>query len=399
MICQQLYCVNPITRIHCPALGLRQQFRPLLGRLVMAKKKNATAADKKLENVRIILLNTMISRSTTRAKMYDAPIVPAFDLFKVLEARRKKGIAVEYFGADDHDDDVARMAAGAGHDYVRLCHLRLDNDEAEDYLYVTGLVEYLDSTTQSFPVADFETFQGHEITGNKRDRGVTACHFVVRLPRVDEYQDGKYRCAIEAVHGITRKDIEALLCRQLRRYASEDELSFDEVVRIKGRDVVKSYRYTPRLDLAADVGRKLDTALKGTGELSSMIFTKRHEKETTGAGSAVEHEEFLADIEVRVSASQGPANPEDRLSWAEKIQAKYRQLGYDSKIYFRHVNGGFFSGEVHKAIAGAADLLMCQREHISLAKPPKKWVATIQSEIAEKMRELVDNDALWVKSK
>lgn len=354
-------------------------------------------ADSESQYQRIILLNTLLSRSTTRVRNQIAPAERGIDLLKVLEARRTKKWAVEYFGADEEDDEEKRIEAGKGHDYIRLCHLRFE--ETKDYDYVTGLVEFMDASISKFAVVDYETFKGHEISGEKSsERGATAAHIVVRLPKDHLHDSGEYRCAVEAVHGITRSDIEVLFCRQLRRDADYLGLTFTAEVR-KGLKVEKrDYRYTPRLELVADVGRSLAT-ISGSGDLYGMIFTKRRDKQSTAGPVAAAHEDFVADVRIYVGANQGPPNPQDRLNWAERIQNDFSLRGFDTKILFRHANGGVVSGDVHKSVNAAADLLMCQREHISLEKQPKSWVSTIQSEIADKMRAIVDEDALWERRK
>ena len=57
------------------------------------------------------------------------------------------------------------------------------------------------------------------------------------------------------------------------------------------------------------------------------------------------------------------------------------------------------SGDLHKSVNAAADILMCQREHISLKEPPKNWVATVDPVISGHMREILDKDALWLNQK
>ena len=97
--------------------------------------------------------------------------------------------------------------------------------------------------------------------GADEERGALSAHVVVRLP-IEQYDDGSYRCAIEAVHSIPRRVIENFLCRQLRRQAAADELEFSvKQFGKKGKIVERNYRYYPRLELFADIGRKIDFAL------------------------------------------------------------------------------------------------------------------------------------------
>lgn len=57
----------------------------------------------------------------------------------------------------------------------------------------------------------------------------------------------------------------------------------------KGRSIEKEYRYTPRLELFADIGRKIDFALSGGRELAHMTFTKRSEKQSIAKPTSVTH--------------------------------------------------------------------------------------------------------------
>ena len=284
------------------------------------------------QHQRIILLNTLVSRSVTRSRDHTAPTDRGIDPLQVLADRHTKGWVLEYCGAvkdadtPDEDDDAKRIKAGEGRDYIRLCELTFE--ETADFYYATGLVEYLDATVSKFAVVDFHTFQGHEISGKARERGACTAHFLVRMPKENVNDHGKYRCAIEAVHGITRSDIEMLLCRQLRRYAKSVSLSFPGENK-KGKS--QEYRYTPKLELFSDVGRKLDVAISGQGELSGLLFTKRHDKQSTAGQTAVKHEDFIADVRIFVGANQGPANPAEKLNWAERIQSDFRLRGYETK--------------------------------------------------------------------
>jgi hypothetical protein len=201
------------------------------------------------------------------------------------------------------------------------------------------------------------------------------------------------------VHPITRSEIEALLCKQLRRAAEVQDLTFPvQVQRKEGGFEQKNYRFNPRLELAADVGRRLPAGADGR-ILSHMIFTKRSEKQTIGKGTATDHQEFEADLQFKVSGSQGPEDPVQRKAWAERIADWYRERGLEVNCYFRHANGHIEGGRLHKAIAGATDLLMCPRTQIALKKAPKTWVSSISSEIEAALRELVDRDDLWERSK
>jgi len=360
-------------------------------------------------NQRIVLLNTMISRSTTRARDHDPPTIGALECLNILESRRKKKWAVEFFGVDERatsggnneeqnaaELEDARLKQGEGHDCIRLRHMRLE--EVGEFVYATLLVESIDVNARSFPVVHMETYDGREISGETKERGASTAHIVVRIPKQGIYDDGKYRCAIESVHPITRAEIETLLCRQLRRHSDGEEWTFTVHVNKGKKSEQKNYRYTPRLELNADVGRGLNVGVEDRIP-THMVFIKRAEKQTIGKGTAIDHEEFLADVQLRISASQGPADPADRRTWMQQIQDWYRQRDYEVRLYFRHANGGIIGGDVHKAIAGAADLLMCSREHISLTKPPKRWVSTINGEIATALRELVDRDELWEHAK
>ena len=226
------------------------------------------------ENQIIVLLNTMLSISKTRARTHKPPTMGGSEIFQILEARRAKNWAVEFLHVDDDRKwtDDERVKNGQGHDCLRLRHLIFE--ENKSFTYVTGLIEFVDVSIKSFPVVHVETYEGREISGDRQERGASTAHIVVRIPHGLLYDDGKYRCAIEANHEVTRHDIETLFCRQLRRYARSIELTFSAEIQGKRKTRTIEYKYTPQVNLAADVGRSLKVATRESS-LAHMVFIKR----------------------------------------------------------------------------------------------------------------------------
>ncbi len=352
---------------------------------------------------RFVLLNRLVSSSSTRApEEHKPPTIAGHELFDAIEKRRQKGWAIEFLGLPETEieaerGEAARIASGKGYDFISLRKTAFENQAP--WHFVTLLLEYVDASKRSFSVVHTENLTGRDISGDEHERGSRSAHIVVRLP-TKQYDDGTYRCAIEAVHSITRREIENFLCRQLRRQAAADELTFiAQATDKKGRNVEKEYRYAPRLDLFADIGRKIDFALSGGRELAHMTFTKRAEKQSIGKPTAVVHSDVYADIELKVSAKQGPDDPKERIQWLANIRKFYENRGYESRMYYRHIGGGILSGQVHHALAGAADLVMCQKELISLKCEPKEWHSKINNEIKEQMIGLLNTEELWERSK
>ena len=205
--------------------------------------------------------------------------------------------------------------------------------EEGQWQYATLLFEFIDQSKRSFSVVDIQELVGREISGKASERGSRSAHMVVRLP-IKQYDDGSYRCAIEVAHSITRSDIENFLCRQLRRQASADQASYTVTsTNKKGNPKERIYRYTPRLELFADIGRKIDFAISGGRELAHMTFTKRHERRSIGKQTEIMHKDVIADVQLRVSAKQGPEDPEERLSWLAKVRAPH----FGSKWFCRRL--------------------------------------------------------------
>lgn len=354
----------------------------------MADTKNA-------QYQRIILLNRLVSMSVTRARDHQPPLHGAKELLEIIDARRKKGHAIEFENSVDDDDEIVRAKNGKGSNWLRLRQIKFS--EANDFRYATLLMEYVDQRERSFPVVHITKFEGREISGEEEERGAIAAHVVIRMPTTD-YDDGSYRCAVEVMPSIPRRDIEGFLSRQVRRYADSIELSFSVDVPGKGKkrkSVTKTFRYHPKFALVADIGRKLSELTAGGRVLSHMIFVKRQEKQSIGKRTSVAHDEFYADVELRVSAKQAPSDPEEQKGWLHRVTEWYREMDYEPRVYYRNISGGVLSGEVSHAEAGAADLVMCPRETITLDKQPSRWRATINAEIEKKMKLLLDNDALW----
>jgi hypothetical protein len=348
-------------------------------------------------NVRLIFLNRLISDSVTRAPSeHKAPTHGASELLEMLKERAEQGLAVEYFDASDDDDESARLRAGQGHDCIRLAQIEFG--EIGGNKFATLLFEFIKESEHHFPVVNTSTFQGRELSGEESERGAAAAHLVVSLPSGGAYDDGSYRCAIEAVHSINRRDIEVFFARQLRR--SCQNWSFG-VTSQKGRKkpTSKEYKYHPRLGLFADVGRRLELGTVDGRSLSHMVFLKRGERQNLGKGTSLTHKDIIADLEVKISARQAPSDPEDRKTWLQEAKSHFEGLGYTTRLYFRSTDGGTVSGSVHSAIAGAADLLMCPKTTILLDETAPRWRATIDQATSIAMKGLLIEDRLWERAK
>jgi hypothetical protein len=345
---------------------------------------------------RIVLLNRLITRSVTRApEPNKAPAHGALDLLKIIEKRREKKLAIEFLGALDDDDEMVRAKNGAGFNFLRLRQCRFE--ECGTNMYAILLMEFVDQSVRSFPVVNTKDFSGREISGDDEERGATAAHVVVRMPLPGTgFDDGSYRCALETVSPITRRDVEGFLSRQTRR-ADDWTFSVDTIDKA-GKKITRSYQYHPKFNLFADIGRKMNTLTDGR-VLNYMLFTKRAEKQSIAKPTAAIHNDVYADVELKISARQGPDDTKEQQTWTESLRQAYKARGFDSRLYYRHINGGVLSGEIHQAVDGAADIMMCPKEIITLKKNPKRWTSTINAEIATGMIALLDRGELWELSK
>jgi hypothetical protein len=311
-----------------------------------------------------------------------------------LDRRRKGGFAIEFLGIRDNGEwtEKQRMAAGKGYDFVALRDYQIEKLNGRSFAKL--LFEYVDQTQRAFPVVDTGTFKGRELSGEESERGATAAHVVVRLPAENEYDDGSYRCTVEAAHYLNRADIERFTCRQLRRAYAGQKFGVT-VARKDKKPASKEYAYWPRLELFADVSRKINFATDGGKYLSHMVFTKRQERKSIGKPTSVKHEDVIADVEYKVLAKQGPGDPKLLTQWANSVRSFFETEGFESRLYYRSVGGGVLSGNVHKAVAGASDLLMCPREVINLTAAPKSWQARLSKQVTDAMIELLEKDSLW----
>ncbi|MCA0317487.1 MAG: hypothetical protein LCH88_05385 [Proteobacteria bacterium] len=358
-------------------------------------------ADEEPTFKRHVLLNWFVSKSVTRAPQeHSPPIHGAEELLSYIDHRRKLGHAVEFHGATDDPDDGRRIAGGKKFDFIRLRDLRITS--ANGRRYADLLVEYVNQAERSFPVVNLDTYEGREVEADRDERGAAAAHVIVRLPQANEYEDGQYRCAIEAVHSVTRSDIAMLLSRQLLRVARDREFNFSVEIPPKGkaRGREKAYRYHPKIDLLADVGRALDAATSPKRTLSHMVFVNRSERQELAGATSVIDREYTASVEVKVSAKEAPADEGERSGWWTKLRQTWENRGYETRVYYRSVGGGMLSGEVqHRDIEGAADLVLCPRELVDIPGEAKRWRATFCEQTLGKLRELVDRDELWSRTK
>ncbi|MCH4560340.1 hypothetical protein [Mesorhizobium jarvisii] len=314
-------------------------------------------------------------------------------MFEIIKKRVTDGVCIEFFDAEnDDDDDKVRVASNHNKNFIRAA--RLERFEEGSWIYVSLLIDYVDHEVKTFPVVDVVKYEGRDLTGSENERGSFSAHMVIRLPKEGLHDDGNYRCAIESVANVNRRNIEHLLSRQLRRNAKGSGWFFTVVVSDSSKkEKTKEYQYYPKLQLLADVGRSLFG--KEGKMLSHVVFTNRSEKQAIAQATAVTHEDLYATVEVKIAAKQGPEEPEQQKRWLQSLKDYYQMRGYETKMYFRHLKGDQVSGAVHPALASAADLLMCPRESIFTASEPRKWVGEISAETRDRMRELLDRDELW----
>lgn len=314
---------------------------------------------------RIVLLNHLVSRSSTRAPAsVTPPRLAVLPFFQDLRKRCEKGVAIEFERLTEKDgmDELARITAGRGHNLLRLRRMNIEEPTKEAPGYAVMLFELLDHQRKSFPVAHIENFKGRELSGEDLETGGLSAHVMVRLPPTGAFDDGVYRCVVESVPSITRARIEAFMCRQIRRTG---EWTFKAEGTKGKKTVMKEYAYTPRLELHADVARALSAGSAGGRVLSQLIFTKRAEKRSIAEKVDVKDRDFYADVEIKVSAKQGPEDEVEKATWFSRVRSHFETMGYSTKVYFRHGTGSQVGGDVrHHQIEGAQDLLiMPQRVH------------------------------------
>lgn len=351
---------------------------------------------------RIVLLNHLRSRSTTRAKE-EAPIHAGAELLSDLLARAlETKWAIEFEGlAEDKDtfkSEDARIAAGLELPALRLRtgEVRAPTKTQEGYFCL--LFEHLDPSRRSLQVVNIDNHEGREIEARKREAGCVSAHVVIQVPKLNGYDERMYRCVLEPVSPITRSRIEWFLSRQVRRLAPE--WTFPVTFMKKGKPASKSYHYTPKLELLADVSRKLGAGTMVGRKLSHLVFTKRETKQSVGQKTRVKDTDFLADVTHRVGANQGPPDEADRLTWAEELRAGYESIGWKARVYFRSAQGDLIGGSVqHRQLEGAQDLLLCPKEYIEKPANHKQWSEGLDNSTVNDMIALIEKDSLWEHTK
>lgn len=352
---------------------------------------------------RIVLLNHLRCRSATRTKKYEAPRHPALHLLRDISSRASNTAwAIEFEGlAEDKNkfkSENDRLAAGSMLPALRLRRASIDEPTQSAAGYVSLLFEHLDPSRRSFQVVDLDSYQGREIEAKKREAGSISAHVVVQIPPAGAFDDGMYRCVIESASPITRSRIEWFLCRQVLRTAPE--WTFPVTIQKKTKVVTENFNYTPKLELLADVSRKLGAGTTVGQSLSHLVFTKRSERQSVGAQVDIKDKDFLADVRLRVGASQGPPDERERLGWAAQLRQVYEQRGYKTKIYFRSAQGDVLGGPVqHHQIDSAQDLLLCPRDYIAKPDGYKPWSNDLDATTVKDMIALLKKDKLWERTK
>ncbi|KTR04989.1 hypothetical protein NS365_13230 [Aureimonas ureilytica] len=343
---------------------------------------------------RLVFLNHMISSSRSRAAQeHKPPLHSADELLRFLERRVQQGFAIEFFDAErnDSNDDAERVKDGVGSDFIRL--KKITFTEVNSRRYATLLFDAVDQAIRSMPVLHVVSMKGRDIAGDEHERGSFSAHVVVRLPSGDDRDDGTYRCVVESVAGISRRTIGTFFRRQLRRVAKLNGFEFP-IPREGKRGPKKpgSAKYHPDLTLVADVSR----AMAGIDrEVSQMVFTKRSERQTIADQTEVIQDEVVADVELRISAKQGPSDPNERKGWLLTLRRIYEERGFKTRLFFKHRSGKSTSGSLHDGMDAATDMLLCPKEEIVTEGAPRKWVDEIQTDVRDAMIALLDRDELW----
>lgn len=346
-----------------------------------------------------VLLNHLLTQSITQAPEDTTPPTHGIEeLFSYIKSRSKSGVAIEFFGdfPDDLESDKDRIEYGKSkkYDFIRIKDANIE--EVNGRRYIVMLIHHIDQKNRSFPVVNLDTYEGREITAEENERGVTSAHVVISLPSEGDVDDAKYRCAIEYTSGITRRGIEFLLNRQLRR-SIDWEFSVEQTGK-RGPIKSKIYKYRPKIRLASDIYRNL---LVGDqlALFSSAVFTKRSTRDNTAKEIELMQEDIVADIEVRISGSQAPADPAAKKAWLNKLISWYQDRGYRSKLYYRHMNGRKYKGTQSTEIDGAADRLLCNTTMYSLTTERSKWDNIIQGQAVQEIVNILRRDELWQKAK
>ena len=338
----------------------------------------------------------MVSRSAPRGRAPSDFLPPTHGILELLEhltKRQQLGWAVEFLQGADDSDDTARLTKNSGLSFFRISDIGFSATNQQRY--ATLLIEHVNRDLTSFPVVDVTTFEGRQIQGAITEKGAATCHLVIRLPDEGALDHGRYRCLIEVAPSLSRRAIEHLLCRQLRRVSDATGWTFDVDTSTRKKGVSrKSYRYTPKLELHVDVGRRLGSIPTGR-ELSMMTFTQRSSRQSIGTESDINYNDFDADVQLKVSAKQGPTDPLERGKWALGIRKYYERNGYETTMSFRYPGSKVASGQMHPAIDGATDLLLCPRELVDLPGEPTIWEPKVNAGTVGALREVLEKDELW----
>ncbi len=346
-------------------------------------------------NQRMVLLNHLVSRSITKNRNEEEPPTHgAEELFRIIEQRFQRGWTIEFSNEDSESNENLRLVKNQGKHYWRIKEIKhqINRDKSATVIL---LIEYFDADRTHFHVVNPADFSGRSIAGTGLERGACTAHVCVLLPPPGRYDDGEYRCVIEVVPQITRSAIQHLLSRQIRRQCDLEEWSY-EVNRVdrRGKKQTKTYRYHPRLELRADVGRNIQSAQVGR-VLKNLVFTNTSAKMNTGGSTHKIHEEFTANVQIKISTKDGPKDPGLLAKWVSNIKNYHEKIGYKTRLSFGSADGSHDVGAVAGALEGATDILMCPREVVTFQTAREIWEPFVQPSVVSSLQELLNKDELW----
>lgn len=345
------------------------------------------------EIARSVILNRVLNRTVTQARGRTPPFHSGEELLDLIAHLASRGQGFESFSGDDEITDDARSPTGS---FIRI--RQVVKEPSEDDLIYTFLIEFVNDSLKSFSVVDIETFDGREITARPRERGSFSTHVLMRLPKTGEKDLAEYRCAIEYSPNVRRLDIQTLFARQLRRIAKVSGWDFIEERTGKRGQALKpsAFKYHPKFEFAVDVGRSMK-ALSAGRSLSQILLTKKSERQSIGLPTEIKHVDVIADVQMRISGKEAPADPLERSTWLDRLLAAAHADGFRSRLYYKGTGGKPVIGSLEHELASAIDLAMCPRETISLAVEPPPWRASLDAETKSKMILLLRDDKLWAR--
>ncbi len=266
-----------------------------------------------------------------------------------------------------------------------------DMQRSEDGNYFTILINRGDPQRVNPALIDTDSRDVVIVEPNESEVPGASAHLVIGINSLSS--SNSYRAIFERMPSVSSTYADLLLKHILARYASKsDHYLYDQPVKKGKKTIIEKRRYIPRLNIEKNPSDNLKADLE-KGVLSSITLIRQQSK-----FSGIDTEGLVQRMEDYVEIKTKPVSRETILDFIPRISRRAIDEGYtEIKFNIRDLPGGAsVSPRFSLDVADAAETLYVRSQRMTgFSRFLEGCYATIDSEIEEKMKGIIDNDVMW----